>query len=207
MKRLLLVRHGQPDEGNAERPGDPPLHLVGHNHASGLAARLHLEVVDRIVCSPQQRAMDTAAPLARLLGLVSEIHSGLAEVDYGTDRYRSVKTMQLEEPQRWKDFLASPARFFGKDPAEYETNVLQCFAAILADPRGSCIAVFSHGMTIKTLLYSVLGVEGSPHSLITIDHCSVSRVSGEDLETLRIESINESLCEPLQEYLPAHLPT
>lgn len=204
MKRLLLVRHGRPDEGNAKRPGDPPLHAAGRNHATRLATRLRIEGVDRIVCSPQQRAMDTAAPLARLLGLVPEIHSGLAEVDHGTERYRSVKTLQLEEPQRWKEFLASPARFFGKDPVVFEANVLQCFAAILADPHDSCIAVFSHGMTIKTLLYSVLGVKGSPHSLIAIDHCSVSRVSGQGLETLRVESINESLCKPPQEDRPAH---
>jgi len=196
MKTLLLIRHGRPDEGHVHRPGDPPLHPLGRRHAKRLASRLQTLGVDRIVCSPQQRAIDTAAPLARALGLAPELHTGLAEVDFGTDRYRSVQTLQAEEPLRWKEFVASPARFFGKDPAEYEAGVLRTFEAILADPHGSCIAVFSHGMTIKTLLYAVLGVHAGAHSLIAIDWCSVSRVNGTALGQMRIGSINESLCKP-----------
>jgi probable phosphoglycerate mutase len=196
MKRLLLIRHGMPHEGHAKHPGDPPLHAVGRAHARRLAARLRAEGVDRIVCSPQQRAIDTAAPLARLLDLRPEIHDGIAEVDYGTDRYRSVQTLQREEPQRWREFLADPARFFGKDSRAYEAGVLQAFEEILADPRDQCVAAFSHGMTIKTLLCAALGVRGNSHSLLTLDHCSVSRVTGESVANLRILSINESLCSP-----------
>jgi broad specificity phosphatase PhoE len=194
MKRLLLIRHGMPHEGHATQPGDPPLDGRGRRHAQRLAGRLRGEGVDRIVCSPQLRAAETAAPLVRLLNLVPEVHDGLAEVDHGTERYRSVATLQSEEPLRWKDFLASPARFFGKDPAAYEANVLRAFDDILRDARGTCVAAFSHGMTIKTLLYAALGVRGGSHSLITIDHCSVSRVAGSQLTDLRIVSINESLC-------------
>lgn len=207
MKKLLLIRHGLPHEGHATLPGDPPLHVLGRSHAKRLATRLRHEGVDRIVCSPQQRAIDTAAPLARLLGLVPEIHTGLAEVDHGTDRYRSVKTLQLEEPHLWKEFLAAPAKFFGKDPVEYEASVLSTFEAILNDPRGNCIAAFSHGMTIKTLLYSVLGVRGGPHSLVTIDYCSISRVSGKSFGSLRIDSLNESLCKPPSNGALAHRPS
>ena len=58
MKQLLLVRHGRPHEGHASKPGDPPLHPSGHAQARALAAkRLHLEPIERIVCSPQQRAL------------------------------------------------------------------------------------------------------------------------------------------------------
>ncbi|MDB5816422.1 MAG: hypothetical protein JWQ11_62, partial [Rhizobacter sp.] len=54
-------------------------------------------------------------------------------------------------------------------------------------------AVFSHGMTIKTFLYSVLGLRTTAHSLLTLDHCSVSRLVGDRLGGLRVVSINESL--------------
>lgn len=196
IKRLLLVRHGLPDEGHTASPGDPPLHALGMAHAERLAQELSLHSVDKIVCSPQLRAQNTAQPLANLLNLDPEIHRGLAEIDYGTDRYRSAKTMQLEQPERWKEFLNSPAKYFGKDQVEYESGVLQTFNSILLNPKGSCIAVFSHGMTIKTLLFSILGVRNNPFSLVTLDHCSVCRVAGVSLNDLRIESINESFCTP-----------
>lgn len=196
MKTLLLIRHGLPDEGNRQRLGDPPLNTQGRRQAFRLGRRLASCGVDRIVCSPQQRAIDTAAPLARLTGLTPEIHEGLAEVDYGIDRYRSPQTLQREEPHRWQDFVRDPAGFFGKDAAVYKAGVLQCFESILANALGTRIAVFSHGMTIKTLLYAVLGVEHRSYSHLTIDHCSTSRIAGDGLDAMRIESVNESLGPP-----------
>lgn len=193
---MLLIRHGLPDEGHRLRPGDPPLHVKGHRHAQRLAKRLAHEGIDRIVCSPQQRAIDTAAPLVRLTGLVPEILEGLAEIDYGIDRYRSVQTLQREEPHRWNEFVADPARFLGKDAAVFKAGVLKCFETILADTRGTHVAVFSHGMTIKTILYAALGVQDGSYSHISIDHCSTSRVTGDRLGAMRVESINESLCSP-----------
>ena len=159
MKQLLLVRHGQPDEGHALHPGDPPLTTNGHAQARALALRrLAFEPIDRIVCSPQQRAMDTAAPLARLLGLDAELIEGLAECDRHTARYRSPETIRREEPHRWEEFLASPPRFLGQDPGAFRQTVLDTFAALLSDARGRTIAVFSHGMPIKTLVAHALRV-------------------------------------------------
>ncbi|HSW16942.1 MAG TPA: histidine phosphatase family protein [Ramlibacter sp.] len=194
MKRLLLIRHGLPHEGHPAQPDDPPLHLLRRRHAQRLAQRLAVDGVDRIVCSPQQRAIDTAMPLARKLGLTPEIHEGLAEVDYGTGRYRSVDTLRAEEPQRWDEFVASPARFFGKDPADYEAKVLRAFESMVADAHGARVAVFSHGMTIKTILCAALGVQGGSFARFTIAHCSVSRLSGNSLAEMRVDSVNESLC-------------
>src|ERR1700754_4211724 len=97
-KQLLLVRHGRPDEGHALNPGDPPLHAMGHAQARAVAVkRLCLESIDRIVSSPQQRALDTAAPLSRLLGIEIEVIRGLAECDLNTTRYRSPDTIRREE--------------------------------------------------------------------------------------------------------------
>lgn len=196
MKKLLLIRHGLPHEGHPGRPHDPPLDALGRRHADRLARRLLSEGIDRIACSPQQRAIDTAAPLARRLGLAPEIHEHLAEVDHGTGRYRSVDTLRAEEPHRWDEFVASPARFFGKDPAIYEANVLTAFEAILADARGTHVAIFSHGMTIKTLLCAALRVRDGGYERFSIAHCSVSRVSGRTLADLRVDSVNECLCKP-----------
>lgn len=192
MKHVLLVRHALPHEGHDRHPGDPPLHPDGRRHAQRLARRLAREGIDRIVSSPQRRALDTARPLVRLLGLVPVVHEGLAEVDHGTPRYRSVDTLRAEGPERFAEFQASPARFFGKDPDRWRQGVLDAFAAVLADADATCIAVFAHGMTIKTILCDALGA-GNGHARFSIDHGSVSRVSGTGLGRLRVDSVNESL--------------
>ncbi|MBN8756654.1 MULTISPECIES: histidine phosphatase family protein [unclassified Variovorax] len=191
MKQLILVRHGQPHEGHAQRPGDPPLHPAGHAQARALALRrLALEPIDRIVCSPQQRALDTAAPLARLLGIDVEVLDGLAECDLNTARYRSPDTIRREEPHRWAEFLASPPRFLGVDPDVFRATVLATFAALLEDTRGDTVAVFSHGMPIKTLVAHAMRLPGT--ETFSIDHCSVTRVIGNALGDARVRSLNES---------------
>jgi 2,3-bisphosphoglycerate-dependent phosphoglycerate mutase len=198
MKHLLLIRHALPHEGHATSPIDPPLHDDGHRHAQrlaqALASALSNEGIDRIVCSPQQRALDTAAPLVELLGLELEVIEGLAEVDrFAGVPYRSAETLRAMEPQRWAEFVASPARFLGVDPVAYRQTVRDTFTDLISQPRGRRIAVFSHGMTIKTMLNLVLGLETEGHGHFSIGHCSVTRLSGRALEQMRIDSVNEAL--------------
>ena len=177
-----------PDEGHLLRPHDPPLNRTGKIQADAIAGRLADEGVGRIVSSPQTRAQNTAAPLAQKLGLAVETMEGLAEVDRYTDRYRSPETIRKENPERWAEFQQSPARFFGRDEAEFRKDVLQAFATILAESRQPTIAVFTHGMPIKTLLSHILGLATA--GKLTIGHCSVTRVVGDSIDTLGIESVN-----------------
>lgn len=198
MKHLLLIRHALPHEGHATSPIDPPLHDDGHRHARRLAEALANvlagEGIDRIVCSPQQRALDTAAPLVELLGLDLEVIEGLAEVDrFAGVPYRSAETLRAMEPQRWAEFVASPARFLGRDPLAYRQTVSDTFARLIAEPPGRKIAVFSHGMTIKTVLGLVLGLETEGHGHFSLGHCSVTRLSGRELSRMRVDSVNETL--------------
>jgi probable phosphoglycerate mutase len=192
----LLIRHGLPHENHPRHPGDPPLHPDGLRHAERLALRLQGEGIGAIACSPQRRAQDTAKPLAQLLGIAPVIHEGLAEVDHGTDRYRSVETLQAESPQGFAEFMANPARFFGKDPDQFRQTVLSAFEAVLAQAQSDCTAVYAHGMTIKTILCAVLNVQEA-YARLLISHCSVSRLSCSPKGHIRIDSVNESLCQPV----------
>lgn len=191
MTKLILVRHGLPDEGHPLQPQDPPLNRTGERQAATLAERLAGEGIGRIFSSPQRRAQNTAAPLAQMLGLANETLEGLAEVDRHTDRYRSPETIRKENPERWDEFQQSPARFFGLDDDAFRTTVLEAFATILAGSRQQPTAVFTHGMPIKTLLVHILGLKNA--TKFTIGHCSVTRVSGHSIEQLRIDSVNETL--------------
>ncbi|WP_440640850.1 histidine phosphatase family protein [Bradyrhizobium sp. PUT101] len=186
--RLILVRHGEPDEGNPLDPGDPALTREGALQARRVAELLAGEGIDRIVSSPQRRARLTAHPLASLTDLPIEIVEGLAEVDLHTDRYRSPETIKREYPERWTEFLASPAAFFGKDEAEFNATVLRACEQLLAS-RARVIAVFSHGTPVKVLVQHALRLES--RSKLRIGHCSLTRISGTTLADLAVECIND----------------
>jgi len=197
MKQLFLIRHGLPHEDHPRFPGDPPLHPDGIHHAHRLATAMAKFGIDRIVSSPQQRALDTAMPLASKLQIKLEVIDGLAEIDKGVERYRSLETLRAEEPHRWSEFLASPELFFGKDPDAFRVTVIASFQEILRAPNSKSIAIFSHGMTIKTLLSAVLGLPATNFTKFAVAYCSVTRLSGTEVRSLRIESVNESLCTPV----------
>jgi broad specificity phosphatase PhoE len=191
MKKLLLIRHGMPDEGNLARPHDPPLNEEGHRQAARLADKLCFEPIDRIVSSPQLRSKDTAAPLANRLVLPLEIVDSLAEIDLNTDRYRSVETIRREFPDRWAEFQQYPARFFGGDDEGFRRVVLAAMKGLLAEEKSERIAVFTHGTPIRTVVAEAL--ELSQRAKLIFGYCSVTRIFGTSFETLRLESLNETL--------------
>jgi broad specificity phosphatase PhoE len=90
--KLILVRHGRPNEGDPGPPNDPPLNADGRRQARAVAQLLAREGVTRVVSSPLARARETAEPLAERLGLPIDTIEGWAEADRAADRYRSTET-------------------------------------------------------------------------------------------------------------------
>ena len=73
---MILLRHGQSEfnlhfTATRRDPGisDPRLTPLGQEQAERAAAELADEAIARIIASPYTRALQTAAPLARRLGL------------------------------------------------------------------------------------------------------------------------------------------
>lgn len=73
---MILLRHGQSEfnlhfTATRRDPGivDPRLTELGHSQAEAAATALAGEGIKRIIASPYTRALETAAPIARLLKL------------------------------------------------------------------------------------------------------------------------------------------
>ena len=73
---MILLRHGQSEFNllftqTKRDPGivDPKLTPLGHEQAQAAAEALKGEKIRRIIASPYTRALETAAPIARALGL------------------------------------------------------------------------------------------------------------------------------------------
>jgi broad specificity phosphatase PhoE len=83
---MILLRHGQSEfnlhfTATKRDPGikDPVLTALGHAQAERAAEDLMVHNITRIVSSPYRRALQTAAPFARRLGLTVQIHPGIRE--------------------------------------------------------------------------------------------------------------------------------
>jgi probable phosphoglycerate mutase len=187
---LLLVRHGKPARESINA-GDPPLCDEGREQARRVARQLAAERVQRIVHSPLQRAVETAAATAAQLDIPAETLEGLAEADAGSAIYRSVEDLRKLEASEWQAFMRDPVAFLGGDPVGFRRAVLGAFESILGDRRHQKVAVFTHGLPINLMLSHALKLEGITHF---VPHfCSITRLSGDTLDTLQVVSVNETL--------------
>jgi len=87
---VLLVRHGESRAATAGNPfplleghGDPELHPNGHLQAQLVAERLRHDKLAALYVSNLRRTAETAAPLAKYLGLPPTIDADLREVCLG----------------------------------------------------------------------------------------------------------------------------
>src|SRR3989304_378568 len=84
--RLLLVRHALTDwneEGRLMGRIDVGINSRGRAQVSHLARSLRQLPIARVLSSPQQRAQETAAPIAEALVLSVETEPGIDEVWLG----------------------------------------------------------------------------------------------------------------------------
>src|SRR6185369_6353452 len=116
--KLLLIRHGMPDEHSETQFQNPPLNADGWRQAHAVARRLANAGVQRVVSSPRQRALDTAAPLAAELRLPVDVIDGWAEADRNLPKYMTRATLRAKGADTWNAFLADPLRFLGVEPDE-----------------------------------------------------------------------------------------
>src|SRR4051812_18792344 len=85
---VLFVRHGQTSTTGKVLPGRAPgLHLsdTGQQQASAVAERIAAEngKIGAVYASPLERTKETAAPIAKRLGLKVRAERDLLECDFG----------------------------------------------------------------------------------------------------------------------------
>ncbi len=191
---LILVRHAEPvriasGESGGE-PVDPPLTPRGVEQAERLADWLAHERVDAVLSSPQRRARQTAAPVARAHGLDVEIVAGIVEYDVQADYYISVEEMKANRDPRWFAMIEGRWTDFGGDsPDEFRERVDRSIDEIIGRFAGRRVAAVCHGGVINVALASIIGIDRllwfDPH------YTSVSRVVASRDGVRSVESLNE----------------
>ena len=172
MNQLYLIRHGRPASTWGGADDDPGLDDEGKAQARGVAGRLMALPMEQrptsVVSSPLRRCRETAAPLARLLGVEALIDSAVGEIP-------TPPGLAAEERPAWlrRAFAGDWSRIDGDiDYDAWRRAVVRALTA-----RAGA-AVFSHYVAINGVM-SVLS--GSTKVIVfRPDHASCSTLEVSD---------------------------
>jgi glucosyl-3-phosphoglycerate phosphatase len=196
--RLVLWRHGQTAwnmQGRFQGQTDIPLDEVGVQQAERAARLLAALRPDKIISSDLGRAMETAAPLARLTGLTITAEKDLRERHGGaweglTDV--QIRTRYPVEHAQWRP----PGGETSAAVADRAGAALERIADSL-DP-GSLAVVVSHGAAIRLSAARLLGLPEELWGVIgPLSNCSWSVVARRNRRWRLIEHNAGTLPEPV----------
>ena len=175
MGAVFLIRHGAPQSswGEAEADPDPGLNAVGREQAMRVAeAFLNGDfgtVPKQIVSSPLKRCRETAAPLAKALGLSVEIDLRLSEIPSPRDLSGEARSAWLRHAfegrwdeisgeinyQTWADEVASAVA--ERSETALFTHFVAINAAVAAARDDRRVRQFDPGHASVTRLRVVRG--------------------------------------------------
>lgn len=158
-RRVVLLRHGQTAWNAARRfqgQSDIPLDPTGLRQAEAAAALLAGQRPDAVLTSDLARALDTATPLARRLGLSVTVDPRLRETDLGRWEGLTHTEVKGSFPQEWDDWVAGRLERRGGGESREEVGVRM--RAALADAVGDTVVLVTHGAAARTLAVSLLAL-------------------------------------------------
>ena len=159
---FYLIRHGTNDfVGNTIVGRKPGVHLneKGKQQAELLIRLLGAEPITRLITSPLERTQETAAPLARKLGLAVATAPELLEIDFGDWTGKSLT--ELNAMPAWRDFdsFRSGRRIpNGEHMIEAQGRVVNFIDSLRRQFPGEAIVLVSHADTIRAALVYYLGM-------------------------------------------------
>lgn len=169
MTTVLLVRHGQTAWNREDRfrgQIDLPLDDWGLKQAETLGGRIAEEWgPDAIYASSLQRALQTAAAIARVCELRTAIHDGLLDIDYGAFAGLTPEEAAEQYPELARAWRQAPhAVLFpeGESLVEVQERAEAALAEIVANhPDQTVVVVVTHVVVCRLLLCSLLGLDSS----------------------------------------------
>lgn len=177
---VLLVRHGKtPTTGNVLPGRTGGLHLSdeGRAQADRVAARIaELERAPAAVyASPLERTRETAAPIARALGLRVRTERGLLEADMGG--WTGERLSRLSRSRTWPAVQRWPSGFRfpgGESFAEVSARCTDAVLRLVSAHRGRTVVAVSHADPIKAIVAGAAGMPLDLFQRLVVSPCSVS---------------------------------
>ena len=181
MATFLLIRHADNDfVGSGKIAGRAPgvhLNSKGRGQAGRLAEQLAGAGIAVILSSPLERALETAAPLARRIGVEIEVSEAFSEIDCGEWTGRQFDDLRGNPRWRAYDSFRSGTRIPGGELAvEVQLRTVTEMERLRGLHPERVIAVFSHGDPIKSALAYYAGVPIDLYKRFEISTASVTTI-------------------------------
>jgi probable phosphoglycerate mutase len=161
--KLHLIRHGESvynAEGRIQGHADIPLSELGCRQAEATAEALAGQPIDAIYASPLRRAAQTAAIIAKRLGLPIQFNEQLKEINVGIFQGKIHAELEREYPveiARWRSEEMDYAVPGGESRRQLLARGWAAFEAIIAESRENVVVV-SHGRILMTTIKALLGM-------------------------------------------------
>ncbi len=149
--RLWLIRHGETDWNAAQRiqgRTDIPLNAAGERQAECVAEFLSAQTIHAVYSSDLSRAIQTATPLSKKLGLEVRQVSAFAERDFGIFQGLTSDEIAKAHPadyDRWQSREPSFAPAGGESLLLFRARVEAALESLVQQHLGESVAVVTHG--------------------------------------------------------------
>ena len=162
--RLILVRHGEPDErvrGRCYGQLDPGLSSRGREQMRGTWPLLDNQPVAAIYSSPSRRAVESTNLRAADTPGVA-IDDRLREIDFGEFEGLTFGEISSRYPTMYQEWMTRPASVAfpgGESFAAMSARVRSAFEHIRVLHSGTTVAIVSHGGVNRVALAAALDLD------------------------------------------------
>jgi broad specificity phosphatase PhoE len=198
---VVIIRHGQ-SQGNAEgRFGghtDTPLSPRGRRQAQATARALASEKFSAIYSSDLPRAIETASPLAKLVGVPLETTDGLRERSVGVMEGLTFEEAAEQHPEQYQALLRRDFEHVLVGGESYRQTLDRASRQLdeaIEQHKGGRIALFAHTGTICILILHLMGALDAPDLKpvwIATANCGIARFDLRDDGFVRVLTINDT---------------
>jgi 2,3-bisphosphoglycerate-dependent phosphoglycerate mutase len=178
---LLFIRHGE-TESNAEKRYmgqlDSPLSALGMAQAAAVAARLAKTGIGTLYSSDLGRAATTANAIAEACQLELQLDRRLRERHAGIFqglRHADAKERFPEAYQAIQTPEADTAIPEGESAAQIHARLAPLITEVCQQHPGETVALVTHGMVIRAVLWQFLGASYSLARWARVDNTSLAR--------------------------------
>lgn len=181
MSKIYLIRHGETEwnrEGRSQGcSNDIPLSDVGLIQADAIGKRLKNEKIDLFFSSSLSRAFQTANAIARYHKKEVVMKKEFMEISFGEWeglRIDEIKEKYIDIYKIWRD-TPNIVRIPGAETLlEIRERSMTKLMEILNLNKDKNVLVVSHGITIKVLIASMMGIDLANLHKIRQDNTSLN---------------------------------
>ncbi len=195
MTRFFLIRHAANDHSGHGFAGRTPgidLNAAGREQARGLASRFGGVPVAAVYSSPLERAMQTAEPIATLLGLPVTSREEFLELDTGDWTGRRFDSLEDDAAfHRFNSLRSCSGAPGGELMLQAQARMVAGLEAVRCSHPGQSVVVVSHGDMIRAALAHCLGMPLDLMLRLEVEMGSVSTVEIGD-GAVRVLAVNDT---------------